>query len=344
MNKIAERIQHQISFLEKHADHLVIDTDTHLTDPSCLHPDFQQKLNNNPYYYQGRPINEAELLLEMKQAAVDMALIWQNPACTYYTNDPQANFEQLLQANQYIADCAHRYPEKFIPAGWTDPKNCGLENALRIIETCVLEYGMPIIKLNPAQNEFRMDDPMVFTIVDKIIALKAIPAFHYGADTPFTPAVALENLAKRYPNHPIIAVHMGGGGAAYIEADEQYTESRKLGLKYPNIKFALSAKRDTHMESDLIAYQTAGAPFSNNLFCASDAPYGRISWNFGGFRQMFKSLLDQKNHPQLHCCPTENLFNDAAVAQYMGGNFVQLVLEPLKNIQGLITREKSQLV
>ena len=58
---------------------------------------------------------------------------------------------------------------------------------------------------------------------------------------------------------------MGGGGASYNEADTLYAESRALGLRQSNIHFALSAKRDTHIESDLIAYQAAGTPFLQSI-------------------------------------------------------------------------------
>ena len=99
------------------------------------------------------------------------------------------------------------------------------------------------------------------------------------------------------PEHPVLAIHMGGSGAGYPEADELYRQARELGLRRSNIRYVLSAKRDTHIESDLIAYTQAGEPFCRNLSCASDAPYGRMTWNFGGFRAMFRSLQDGPTTP-----------------------------------------------
>ena len=113
---------------------------------------------------------------------------------------------------------------------------------------------------------------MVLTLVDRIVALGAVPAFHFGADTPFTPAAGLGAVAMRHPDHPVIGVHMGGGGAGYMKADALYTAARELGLQCSNVFFILSAKRDTHIESDLIAYRAAGAPWRHNLAVASDAP------------------------------------------------------------------------
>ena len=80
------------------------------------------------------------------------------------------------------------------------------------------------------------------------------------------------------------------------------------------------------MESDLITYRFAGAPFAHNVAVASDAPYGRISWNFGGFKVMFATLQDGAAHgdPRLRASP--GLFDDAAVQDFMGRNLANLVI------------------
>ena len=165
-----------------------------------------------------------------------------------------------------------------------------------------------------------------------VVSLGAIPVFHYGADTEYTPASGLGALATRYPEHPIMAIHMGGGGAGYVEAEQLYHDSRALGLKYPNIKYVLSARRDTHTESDLITYQLAGEPFSKNICCASDAPYGKQSWNFGGYRLMFETLKDGANHPDKRLNENPGLFDNQAVSNYMGKNFAELTIWAYQNI------------
>jgi predicted TIM-barrel fold metal-dependent hydrolase len=333
MNTSAKnRIQQQLAFLQSNKNNLIIDADTHLTDIENLAPMFREKLQSTPDYYQGRPIDANDLVREMKMAGVDMSLVWQNPAATLYPGAQERNFEHLLAANRYIYDTAVKYPEKFIPGGWTDPKALGFEKALKLAEICVKEFGFAIVKLNPAQNQFPIDSPQVTDMVTEIVKLGAIPAFHYGADTPFTPASGLKNLATRFPESPIIAIHMGGGGAGYMEAEKLYHESRQLGLKHPNIRFVLSAKRDTHIESDLITYQMAGEPFKNNLFCASDAPYGRQTWNFGGYRFMFESLLNGGNHTDERLRNNPHLFKNEDVKGYMGGNFAGFIIRGYENL------------
>lgn len=150
------------------------------------------------------------------------------------------------------------------------------------------DLGFAIVKMNSAQNRYPIDSPAVLAVVDHIVSLGAIPAFHYGADTPFTPAIGLGTVAAHIAPHPVLAVHMGGGGASYLEAESQYHASIALGLQHPNIHYIFSALRDTYIERAILEYSRAGQ--LHRLFCASDAPYGLIPWNFGGFRALFSSL------------------------------------------------------
>lgn len=315
-----ERVRRVRDLLSFRTVAVTVDADTHATD-----------LNRYPrrhenHYYHGRPISAEDIIREMDTADVSMANTWQNPAATRYPGGEDENAEALLEANRYICLAAERYPTRFIPSGWTDPKACGVSNACRIAEICVREFGFVIVKMNPAQNQYPIDAPEVLRVVDRIVELGAVPAFHYGADSPFTPATGLEAIACRHPSHPLIGVHMGGGGAGYLEAEALYQESRQLGLRRPNIRFILSAKRDTHIEEALITYQLAGPPFSENLFCASDAPYGRMSWNFGGFREMFRGLIDRAcHHPDARVRNRPGLFTPEAAKAYLGGNFAQFV-------------------
>ncbi len=186
--------------------------------------------------------------------------------------------------------------------------------------------------MNPAQNRYPIDSPKVLALVDRIVDLGAVPAFHFGADTPYTPAEGLARVAARHPDYPILAVHMGGGGAAYDAAEATYQAARELGLAQPNIRFILSAKRDTHIESDLITYQLAGEPFCRNLFCGSDAPYGRMAWNFGGYRGVFKTLIEGASHTDERVRSHPGLFTPAVAQNYMGGNIARFAAAACRQV------------
>lgn len=327
-----ERAQHQLAWLETHADRLVIDADTHASDCSNLCEEVAQRYRSTPDYYHGRPTDAEGLVAEMDLAQVDMCLIWQNPAATVYPGDPSANADALRKANEYLVQTSRRFPTRFIPAGWTDPRNLGVAMAVELVDWCVLKQGLPIVKLNPAQNAFAVDSDTVISVVERIVELGAVPAFHFGADTPYTPVAGFEKLARRFCDSPVIGVHMGGGGASYVAAEEHYIQTRAMGLRNPNVVFLLSARRDTHSESDFIAYQGAGEPYCHNLCCASDAPYGRITFNFGGFRAMLSSLAARKNHPDPRIRSGEVVFSSSHIQRYLGGNIARLTAKAYRAI------------
>jgi predicted TIM-barrel fold metal-dependent hydrolase len=318
-----EALERLIEHLETNAHRLVIDADTHATDPASLPVEARRRCEEGGDYYHGRPVSAEDLIREMDGAGVDMALTWQNPLATAYSGELEQNTRALEAANRYVRDTARRYPDRFIPAGWVDPKGCGLENALAMVKLLVEEFGFFIVKLNPAQNRFPIDGPEVAAVVDRIVQLGATPAFHFGADTPYTPAEGLRRVAQRHAGHPVLAVHMGGGGASYGAAEQLYADARRLGLECPNVHYVFSAKRETHIESDLIAYQLAGEPFCGHLFCGSDAPFGRIAWNFGGYRAMFRGLIDGAGHTDARVRARRGLFTPEAARNYMGGNFAR---------------------
>ncbi|HSJ66378.1 MAG TPA: amidohydrolase family protein [Anditalea sp.] len=334
-------ILHQRDFIKSHNDELVIDTDTHITHPKLIGAQVKYKMKTYKGYFQGMPITAEQLINEMDLNGVDMALTWQNPACIDYGKNQKVNYQKLMEANEYIYTSSRKYPTRFIPAGWTDPMALGVDLAKQCVEKLVVEYGFPIVKMNPAQNEFYMDSPMVFEVLETIIGLNAIPAFHVGSDTEYTSVEALEKIAKTFPETPIIAVHMGGGGAGYNEAECNYHAIRNLGLKYANLKFPLSAKRDTHIESDLISYKLAGNKFYKNLFYASDAPYGKIAWNVGGFKSLLKNLRSPEYLADVRLQEHPNLFDQDSERQIMGRNFAAFISEIYSKILNVYGFEKT---
>jgi predicted TIM-barrel fold metal-dependent hydrolase len=325
-NIYSRAAQSRVEYLSAMRGKLVCDADTHLTDMSKLPAALYERLSNDLNYFHGKPIGSSELLAEMDVVGVDISLIWQNPAATVYPGLPDDNYEALFEANKYIADSAAMHIRRFLPAGWIDPKALGKEKAIELARRCIDEFLFPIVKLNPAQNAFPIDSDIVIECAQSIASRGAIPAFHFGADTEYTPAEGLERLAISLDPSPLIAVHMGGGGASYIEAEDLYREARALGLRRKNIFYVFSAKRDTHMESDLISYQLAGEPYCRNIACGSDAPYGRQSFNFGGFRGMFASLSSGKSHGDPRVQANPDLFTAEALSPYLGRNLIDLVL------------------
>ncbi len=322
----AQRIAARLAYLGANGARMVMDGDVHPTAFAALPEDIAGRVRSDPNYYHGRPLLAEDLVATLDKAGVDMAMCWQNPAVLAYGDDEHENYRRLRAANEGIATLARAHPERVTPAGWTDPKALGVELAQRLARECVGEFAMPVVKMNPAQNAYPIDDPMVLAVVDTIVETGAVPAFHFGSDTPYTPASGLERVAERHPDHPVIGVHMGGGGGHFVEAEETYQAARELGLRRPNIFFILSAIRDPHIESALLSYAAAGDPARGNLAAGSDAPYGNMVWNYGGFRALFGAMRSG-GYPDPRLEAGSNPMDEATVAGFMGGNLARLIAE-----------------
>ena len=288
---VAERLRH----LESVRDHVVIDGDTHPSDPATYSEALRERIRQQPNYWQGRPISGADLVADMDRAGVDMALSWQNPAVLDSSTDHGRNYELLLGANRAIAGLAERWPTRIIPAGWTDPKALGPARAAELARICVEEFGFPVVKMNPAQNSYPIDDPWCRSWSIGSCPLARCRRSISAPTPPTRRPTAWAGSRRAIPLPRDRRAHgrrrrgLHGGRCAY-------TAARELGLRCPNLSYLLSAKRDVHMECDLIAYRAAGAPWRHNLAVASDAPYGRVVWNFGGFRAMFAALKRAEGH------------------------------------------------
>lgn len=331
----AAQIAARCEYLEENGHRLVMDGDVHPSARSLLPPEVEQQISEIPNYYHGRPLLAEGVISLLDRAGVDMAMCWQNPAVMRYGDDQDENFERLKLANAAISALAAEHPKRVIPAGWTDPKALGVINAKALARTCVEEFGMPVVKMNPAQNEYPIDDQIVLEVVDEIVALGAVPAFHFGSDSPYTPPSGLELIAKRHPDHPVIGVHMGGGGGHFVEAEPVYQAARSLGLRQPNVFYILSAIRDPHIESALLAYAEAGAPYSGNLVAGSDAPYGDMIWNYGGFRALFAAMQKGSEYGDARLSKKPDLMDGQMVSGFMGGNLARLIVEADRRIMAL---------
>jgi predicted TIM-barrel fold metal-dependent hydrolase len=152
---------------------------------------------------EGNRISYGTLLGRMDKSRVDKALIWLQPP--YMRN--------ITESNAYVYEAAKTHPDRFLGFGWADP-NISLENALDEAKKCLYEYDLYGVKLNGAQNEYYIDDEAkTFPIIEEVARAGKMLAFHCGADRyTRTHPYQIAKIARRFPDTPILCVHMGGAG------------------------------------------------------------------------------------------------------------------------------------
>ncbi|MGD0112373.1 MAG: amidohydrolase family protein [Armatimonadota bacterium] len=201
----------------------------------------------------GVSIDIDELLRRMDRSGVAKALTWLQPPYR----------REIDEANAYVYEATRRHPDRLLGFGWADP-NLGVERAVATARRCIQEYGFYGVKLNGAQNSFSIDDPQLsIPVIDEIARLGSRLAFHVGADAfEQTHPFRVAKIAAKYPDLPILAVHMGGVGHADL------THAMiEFAQQHPNIMLVGSEVREVAV---LKAIHTIGA---SRVCFGSDTPF-----------------------------------------------------------------------
>ncbi|MDF1512888.1 MAG: amidohydrolase family protein [Anaerolineae bacterium] len=192
-------------------------------------------------------------LARMERAGIDKALTWLKPD---YTGTG------IEGHNRYVYDAVQQYPDRLLGFGWADP-TVSVEHAIQMVKVCTEDYGFYGVKLNGAQNNYRIDDiELVMPVVDAVAQTGKVLALHIGPDAyENTHPLRAEKIAKRYPDMPILMVHMG------MTDEEMTAVVVEVAQLCPNMFLIGSATNDKFV---LQAIHALGA---DRVCFGSDAPF-----------------------------------------------------------------------
>lgn len=232
---------------------MVIDADVHIS----------------PSPQGGNSIGVDELLRRMDRAGVAKAVTWLQPP--YVRSEIDAG-------NAYVAQAMRDHPDRILGFGWADP-NLGVAKAIADVRRAVEEYGFFGVKLNGAQNFFRIDDPeLAMPVIEAVAAAGVILALHVGADAyDQTHPARVATIARRFPDLPILVVHMGGAAFHDLSA-----AAIAVARDHPNLTLVGSAVRAIPI---LTAIETLGA---DRVCFGSDTPFELMHVELAKYR----ALLD----------------------------------------------------
>jgi len=227
----------------------------------------------------GNSIKIDELLRRMDRAGVDKALTWLHPPY----------LREIDKANMYIYKATKKYPDRILGFGWVDP-NLGVKKAKDMVKKCIYEYGFYGCKLNGAQNEFYIDDPLLsLPVIEEIAKTDKVLAFHVGADAyQYTHPFRVWKIAKLFPETQILMVHMGG--AAYKDLSNAAIEAAKNNKNLHLIGSSISSI------SILNAIKKLGA---SRVSFGSDTPFGLMHVEVAKYNAMLKNVVNKEEKEQI---------------------------------------------
>jgi predicted TIM-barrel fold metal-dependent hydrolase len=231
---------------------MIFDADTHMS----------------PYRNFDKSIDVAQWAELIDKAGVDKALCWLLPQ----------GVDNVSESNRYLYKNSKNY-HKMLPFGWANVRE-GLDKAIFDVCQCIEEFGFAGVKLNGAQNMYKIDCPEAMKVAEKIAELNGVIAFHIGVDEPdFTNPRRAANVAKAFPEMPIIMVHMGGAGSP--DCSELVIEVAK---ENPNMILVGSAIEASKVGN---AIRALG---SNRVMFGSDIPFADLNECISNYHDMLSAF------------------------------------------------------
>lgn len=119
-------------------------------------------------------------------------------------------FPSTIVPNRHIHELQTRYPNKIIGVAGIDVTNT-IHDALSEIDEFVAEKGLNGVFIEPQRSMLHPDDPSLFPIYERCIALDVAVTImtgpFAGPDISYSRPASIDSVATRYPTLEIIAAH-----------------------------------------------------------------------------------------------------------------------------------------
>ncbi|MBC7254698.1 MAG: amidohydrolase [Chloroflexi bacterium] len=211
-----------------------------------------------------------ELLRQMDALGVEKAVCW---PMVSYTRD-------IASDNAAIYAGYRAHPGRIIPFCGVNPR-LGLEEAKDELRRCIEVYGVKGVKLNGARDLYYVDDPTLsLPLIEIAVEAGLVLAFHCGAnDFERTHPYRIAKISDRYPQVPILIVHMGGAGQPNL-----HDAVIDLAARYPSWYLVDS-------EADYRKVHKALAVLGADRLCyGSDTPFCPMRFEWGLRQVVYQDL------------------------------------------------------
>lgn len=131
------------------------------------------------------------MLADMDAAGVDMAV-----GCS---------LGQMIN-NDYISSVMQTYADRIIGFGQVNPRD---SNAADQVRRCAEGYGLKGLKLHPTMHGYHFVDHGLLDPVFEVCSEYELPVLVNALDDPFVTPLGIEEIAKGFPNVPVLIAHMG---------------------------------------------------------------------------------------------------------------------------------------
>lgn len=145
----------------------------------------------NSDYLTAESYTPADMIKSMDAAGVDMAV-----GCS---------LGQLVD-NSFIAETMRKYPDRIIGFGQANPRSL---DAVETIHKCAKELGLKGLKLHPTMHGYHFADHGLLDPIFQAADDNNLVVLVNALDDPFCAPLSIEEIARNFPNTPVLIAHMG---------------------------------------------------------------------------------------------------------------------------------------
>ena len=246
----------------------------------------------------------SKLISEMDEAGIDMSVIL--PSDVGYDLGDQRT--PVWNQNKMIADIASRYPSRLIAFVGVDPRR---DDALRLLETGVKEWGCRGLKINPTAG-FYPNDKQFYPLYQKAVELNIPLISHTGGSIPplkskYAQPIHFDEIASDFPNLKMICAHLGHGW--WLELNQLTEKHLNVYTDCSGWQFSASSYVKYFCQ---VMRHTLNLTGMDRVLFGSDSPSYRLT------PLTTKKYIDIiRNLPQYE---GEESFNDVEIAHLLGDN------------------------
>lgn len=146
--------------------------------------------------------------------------------------------------NGYIASVVKRFPDRIVGFGQVNPRDGSAADDVR---RSVEDYGLKGLKLHPTMHGYHFVDHGLLDPIFEVCSEYKLPVLVNALDDPFVTPLGIEEIAKPYPEVPVLIAHMG--------TVWNVTEAILVAKRTPNIYLETSS---TQLIEVRLAYRGLG--------------------------------------------------------------------------------------
>jgi uncharacterized protein len=146
--------------------------------------------------------------------------------------------------NDYIASVVKKHPDRIIGFGQVNPR---VSDAVDIVSHCA-DLGLKGLKLHPTMHGYHFVDHGLLDPIFNVCETLELVVLVNALDDPFVTPLGVEEIARHFPNVPVLIAHMG--------TVWNVTEALLVAKRNPNIYLETSS---TQLLEVKLAYRDVGA-------------------------------------------------------------------------------------